>query len=169
LINVARIIRSQGKTGNLRLRFHYISPADCIELKSVYVGREGALREYKIESLVRRGKDYDLKLEGIDSLSQADGLAGLDVYLPEGALRERGEDEFYLFQLIGCLVIGRDGRRIGRVRDILSIGAAELLLVESGGKEIFIPFHRSICIEVDVNAKEIRLDPPDGLLDVNEI
>jgi 16S rRNA processing protein RimM len=169
LINIARIIRSQGKTGNLRLRFHYISPADCIELKSVFIGREGALREYKVESLVRRGKDYDLRLEGIDSLSQADGLAGLDVHLPKGVLREREDGEFYLFQLTGCRVIGRDGRRIGRVRDILSIGAAELLLVESGGKEVFIPFHRSICIEVDVNAKEIRLDPPDGLLDVNEI
>jgi 16S rRNA processing protein RimM len=169
LINVARIIRSQGKRGNLRLRFHYISPADCIELKSVFIGREGALREYKVESLVRRGKDYDLKLEGVDSLSQADNLAGLNVHLPEGSLRERGKDEFYLFQLIGCWVSGRDGRRIGRVRDILSIGAGELLLVESAGKEIFIPFHRSICTEVDVKAKEIRLDPPDGLLDVNEI
>jgi 16S rRNA processing protein RimM len=169
LINVARIIRSQGKTGNLRLRFYHISPADCIELKSVFVGREGALREYKVESLVRRGRDYDLKLEGIDSLPQADGLVGLDVHLPEGSLRERGEDEFYLFQLIGCWVSGRDGRRIGRVRDILSIGAGALLLVESEGKEIFIPFHRSICTKVDVKAKEIRLDPPDGLLDVNEI
>jgi 16S rRNA processing protein RimM len=169
LINVARIIRSQGKTGNLRIRFYHISPADCIELKSVFVGGEGALREYKVESLVRHGKDYDIKLEGIDSLSQADSLAGLNVHLPEEALRQRGEDEFYLFQLIGCSIRGPGGRQIGRVRDILSVGEGALLLVESEGKEIFIPFHRSICTEVDVKAKEIRLDPPDGLLDVNEI
>jgi len=169
LINVARILRSQGKTGELRLRFHYISPTDCTELKSVFIGKEGALREFKVESLVHRGKDYDLKLEGVESLSQADSLAGLDVHLPEGSLRERGKDEFYLFQLVGCWVSGRDGRRIGRVRDVLSSGAGELLLVESEGKDILIPFHKSICTEVDVDAKEIRLDPPDGLLDVNEI
>lgn len=169
MINVARILRSQGKTGELRLRFHYISPTDCTELKSVFIGEEGALREYKVESLVHRGKDYDLKLEGVDSLSQADSLAGLDVHLPEESLRERGKDEFYLFQLVGCWVSGRDGRRIGRVRDVLSSGAGELLLVESEGKDILIPFHKSICTEVDVDAKEIRLDPPDGLLDVNEI
>jgi 16S rRNA processing protein RimM len=169
LINVGRILRSQGKTGKLKLRFHYISAADCPDLKSFFIGKEGALREYKVESLIRRGKDYDLELEGIDSLAQADRLAGLSVHLPEDALRERGEDEFYLFQLIGCSVSGPDGRRIGRVRDILSIGEGALLLVESEGKEIFIPFHRSICTEVDVKAKKIRLDPPDGLLDVNEI
>jgi 16S rRNA processing protein RimM len=169
LINVARILRSQGKTGELRLRFHYIAPQDCVELKSVFIGKEGALREYKVESLLRRGKDYDLKLEAVDSLSQADKLRGLDVYLPESSLRQRGKDEFYVFQLVGCSVFGPDGRRIGRVREILSVGGGELLLVEGEGKEIFVPFHRSICIDVDLNSREIRLDPPDGLLDVNEI
>ena len=169
MINVARIIRSQGKTGNLRLRFHHISPSDCINLRRIFVGREGSLREYRVESLVRRGKDYDLKLEGIETLSQADGLAGLDVHLPEESLRNREEEEFYLFQLIGCRVIGPEGRRVGRVRDVVPVGTEQLLLVEGEGKEIFIPFHRSICVKVDVNAKEIHLDPPDGLLDVNEI
>jgi 16S rRNA processing protein RimM len=169
LINVGRIIRSQGKTGELRLRFHHISLRDCSGLKSVFIGKEETLREYKVESLVPRGKDFVLKLEGVDSLSQADSLAGLDVHLPEESLRKRGEGEFYLFQLIGCSVIGRDGRRIGRVRDVHSVGAGELLQVESEGKEILIPFHKTICTGVDVDAKEIRLDPPDGLLDVNEI
>ncbi len=169
MINVARILRSQGKTGEIRLRFHYISPRDCAELKSVFIGREGALKEYKVESLLRRGKDYDLKLEGVDSLSQADKLRGLDVYLPESSLRVKGKDEFYFFQLVGCSVIGRDGRRIGRVRDILSVGAGDLLIVESDGKEILVPFHKSICIEVDLKSREIRIDPPDGLMDVNEI
>ncbi|MGB7296391.1 MAG: ribosome maturation factor RimM [Candidatus Aminicenantales bacterium] len=169
MINVARILRSQGKKGELRLRFHYISPADCTELKSVFIGSEGALREYKIESLVLRGRDYDLKLEGVDGLSQADSLAGLDVFLPPESLRKRENGEFYLFQLIGCRVTGRDGLPIGRVRDVLSSGGSALLRVESGEKEILVPFHTSICTEVDVEAKEIRLDPPDGLLDVNEI
>ena len=169
MINVARIRRSQGKRGDLRLRFHHITPADCPGLKSVFIGKEGALREYKIETMVARGKFYDLKLKGIDSLPLAESLAGLDVFLPEESLRKRGKDEFYLYQLIGCRVRGPDGRPIGRVQDVLSAGAGELLQVEREGREILVPFHESICIEVDVEAKEIRIDPPDGLLDVNEI
>lgn len=169
MINVARIIRSQGKKGELRLRFHHISPADCTELKSLFVGSEGALKQYNIESLVLRGRDYDLKLEGVDELSQADRLAGQDVFLPPGSLRRRENGEFYIFQLVGCDVFDREGLPIGRVRDILSVEGGALLRVESGGKEILIPFHASICTDVDVVAKRIRLDPPDGLLDVNEI
>ena len=169
MINVARILRSQGNRGELRLRFHHISAADLTELKSVFIGREGTLREYKIEALVSRGKVYALKLEGVDSLPQADGLAGFDVFIPEGFLRKRAEDEFYFFQLIGCRVSGPDGRPIGRVEDVVSAGGSELLRVDSEGKEILIPFHKSISIKVDVEAKEIKIDPPIGLLDVNEI
>lgn len=169
MINVGRIVRSQGKKGELRLSFHHISAADLTAPKSVFVGREGALREYKIETLVPRGKVYDLKLEGVDSLPQADALAGLDVFLPKVCLRKREKDEFYLFELIGCRVSGPDGSPIGRVQDVLSLGGNAWLQVAGGGKETLIPFHEAICNRVDVEAKEIRIDPPEGLLDVNEI
>ena len=169
MINVARILRSQGNRGEIRLKFHYISAADLTRLKRVFISTEGALREYKIEALLSRGKAYDVKLEGVNSLPEADRLAGRDVYVPEESLRKRAEDEFYLFQLIGCRVSGPDGHMIGRVEDVLSAGESELLRVDSDGKEILIPFHRSICVKIDLENKEIRIDPPEGLLDVNEI
>jgi len=169
LVTVARILRSQGREGGLRLRFYHITPADCRELRRVFIGREGDLREYVIESLVGRGKDYDLKLEGVDSLSQAERLAGQDVWISEESLKPRETGEFFLFELIGCEVVGPEGKIAGRVVDILSVGEGELLVVEGSGAEVLIPFHESICTEVDVRRKRIRVDPPDGLLDLNEI
>jgi 16S rRNA processing protein RimM len=169
LITVARILRSQGRTGELRARFFYITPADCPGLKSVFVGREGDFREYAVESLTLRGKNFDLKLEGVDSLSQADGMAGLDILVPEETLKERAKDEYFLFQLIGCAVIDGRGDLAGRVKDVMGAGSGDLLVVEHGGREILIPFHESICIEVDIPGKRIRIDPPEGLLDLNEI
>jgi ribosomal 30S subunit maturation factor RimM len=44
-----------------------------------------------------------------------------------------------------------------------------LLIVNKKGQEILIPFHQSICKEVDIARKEIRIDPPEGLLDLDEI
>ena len=169
MITVARILRSQGREGELRLRFYHITPADCRELSRIFIGSEGDCREYVIKSLVRRGKDYDLKLQGVDSLSQAERLAGRDVWIPEESLRPRPSGEFFLFELIGCEVVDPEGKTTGRVTDILSVGESELLVVERSGEEVLIPFHESICTEVDVRGKRIRVDPPDGLLNLNEI
>ncbi len=48
------------------------------------------------------------------------------------------------------------------------LGASSLLVVDRRGKEALIPFHESFCKEVDLAAKEIRVDLPAGLLDLNE-
>ena len=65
----------------------------------------------------------------------------------------------------------RDGRAVGTVRKVWEAGGAPLLILDSsaGKDEIYIPFNRSICPEIDVAAKRIVIDPPDGLLDLNEI
>jgi ribosomal 30S subunit maturation factor RimM len=37
------------------------------------------------------------------------------------------------------------------------------------GRELFVPFTEAICVEVDPEARVIVIDPPDGLLELNEI
>jgi 16S rRNA processing protein RimM len=66
-------------------------------------------------------------------------------------------------------VVTEGGDLIGSVKDILFIKENDLLVVEKGEKKMLIPFTESICIGVDLGKKEIVIDPPDGLLDLNEI
>lgn len=57
------------------------------------------------------------------------------------------------------------------MKAVWETGGAPLLVLdaEKGKAEIYIPFSRTICPEIDVRAKRIVIDPPDGLLDLNEI
>lgn len=66
-------------------------------------------------------------------------------------------------------MVTEGGDLIGLVKDILFIKKNDLLVVEKGERKMLIPFTESICIEVDLGKKEIVIDPPDGLLDLNEI
>jgi 16S rRNA processing protein RimM len=169
LICVGRILRSQGKTGEVKLRLYDESQIDLSSVVSVFLGKEGELKEYRIQSLVPLKRDYDLKLAGVDSLSEADGLAGLDVWLPEAALKPLGEGQYYLYELKDCTVVGPNGEEIGVVVDILSPESNPVLVLDRRGKEVLVPFHESICKEVNLVRREIRIDPPAGLLDLNEI
>jgi len=55
------------------------------------------------------------------------------------------------------------------VKDILFIRENDLLVVEKGDRKMLIPFTQSICTRVDLAKKIIVIDPPDGLLNLNDI
>lgn len=169
MISVGKILRSHGERGELRLKLYDNNLVEPAELRTVFVGKEGELKEFQVESLIPRGKAYHIKLARVDSLRQADCLAGLEVFVPEESLRRPEGGQYYLFQLKGCSVLSKEGKLIGKVVDVLSVPANDLLVVEREGKEILIPFHESICLEVNLAKKEIQVDPPAGLLDLNEI
>lgn len=87
----------------------------------------------------------------------------------EETLHPLDKGKYYLFQLSGCSVVTKSGDSVGSVKDILFIKGNELLVVERGEQDVFIPFTESICIGIDLKRKKIVIDPPDGLLDLNEI
>jgi len=108
-------------------------------------------------------------LKGIDTLDRADAIAGSEIYIPEEGFGPLEDGHYYHFQIIGSAVVTKDGESVGTVKSLLPAGDRTLLVVDRGGREVLIPFTRSICLEVDTSRREIRVDPPDGLLDLNEI
>lgn len=105
----------------------------------------------------------------MDSLAAADGLAGCDVYVPEEALPPARKGSYYDFQIIGCRVVGKEGEEIGTVTGLWPVGGRDLLVLDRGGREALIPFMESLIAEIDVAARTIRVELPDGLLDLNDI
>lgn len=89
--------------------------------------------------------------------------------LPEEELSRLDEASYYLFQIIGCSVVTINGIEVGTVKDMILIKENDILEVVSKGKEILIPFTEDICVEVDTMKGEIIIDPPEGLLEINEI
>ncbi|MBC7911786.1 MAG: PRC-barrel domain-containing protein, partial [Pyrinomonadaceae bacterium] len=71
----------------------------------------------------------------------------------------------YNWQLIDCRVETIDKRELGRVAEVLHTGAAPVLVIKDAEREHLIPLAESICVEVDPEAKLIRVDPPEGLLE----
>ena len=56
---------------------------------------------------------------------------------------------------------------IGRVREVMRTGGVEILVVTNeAGHETLIPMARDICLDIDVEKKLIRIDPPEGLLEL---
>ena len=79
-----------------------------------------------------------------------------------------GEGVYYQHQLVGCDVETVSGGRIGQVSRVDGGAGGSLLAVRGARGEVLIPFARHICVDIDVAARRIRIDPPEGLLELNE-
>lgn len=109
-----------------------------------------------------------LKFRGYDTMDAARALVGAGLVIDESDRKPLEPDEFYQHELLGTEAVTSDGTLLGIVRDLLSTGAAPLLVIENERKdEILIPFTSEICVDVDLKARRIIVDPPPGLLELN--
>jgi len=77
------------------------------------------------------------------------------------------ENSFYDWELIGCRVETTEGQTVGDVDKIVRTGKAELLsIVDAEGHDRLVPMVGDIVIDIDKEQKLIRIDPPEGLLEL---
>jgi 16S rRNA processing protein RimM len=167
LISVARIARPQGNRGEVIADLLTDFPERFARLGRVYVKRaDGRLLLLDLEnSRMHKGR-VALKFAGCDTVSGAEELRDARVLVPRDQLVELPEDTYYDFDLIGCEVVAIEGRHLGRVEEVLNYGAAPLLVVRGGARELLIPLVLSICVEISTERKRIVVNPPEGLLDL---
>jgi 16S rRNA processing protein RimM len=114
---------------------------------------------------VRPHKDRLLiRIEGIDDANAAEAYAGSTLYADREKL-DVGEGEYLDVDLIGCSVAGIDGKDYGKVTAVEHYPASDMLVV--AGR--MVPMVHAIIKSIDIQAKQIVVDPPAGLLDDDAI
>jgi len=112
-----------------------------------------------------------LHFEGVDSITDAEKLAGLTVAIPASERASLGEDEVYIDDLVGCMLTDvRAGQSllVGPIAEVdRSAGPIALLVVKGSQGEVLVPFAKSFLRKLDTAAKVIEMDLPEGLVELN--
>lgn len=125
----------------------------------------GKTRPARVEQVWWHDGRPVFKFAGIDSISDAEQVAGADVLVPDSERELPEEGAYSHADLIGCVVWDRE-KRVGVVRGIEDFGGPTLLDVKlEDGRDALVPFAKAICKEIDVATKNIRAELPEGLLD----
>jgi 16S rRNA processing protein RimM len=166
---VGRIARSHGLRGQV-----VINPeTDFVEERfaegAILWTRSAAGEEQLtiVSSRVQNGHPI-VGFEGFTCVEEVERLAGLELRVPEETLQPLQPGTYYEHQLIGCAVETTSGDPVGSVEKVEGGGGASRLVMNGPRGEILIPLAVDICVEIDVANKKIRIDPPEGLLDLNE-
>ncbi|HRO31586.1 MULTISPECIES: ribosome maturation factor RimM [Micrococcaceae] len=168
-VRVARIGRPHGIRGDVTVQLYTDDPESRFVPGAVLEGRRGSGGRDGNLTVVRARWNKDILLLAFDEVTDRNGaeeLRGTELF---AAPDEPGEDEgWYEEDLIGLSVVV-DGARVGAVSGLVTGEVQDLLQVTlDSGAEALVPFVEEIVPEVDLDAGTVTLDPPPGLLTLNE-
>ncbi|CAN7593741.1 ribosome maturation factor RimM [Bosea sp. LjRoot9] len=110
------------------------------------------------------------RLKGVTSREAAESLAGVKLFVSRDKLPlVEDEDEFLQADLIGCTVVAPDGVILGAVTAVANYGAGDLLdIAMPDGRSVLMPFTKAFAPRIDVTARRIEAEPPEGLFEVDD-
>ena len=171
---VGRVAKAHGVTGEVVVDVRTDDPdtrfAPGITLRGK-VGRNGPERPFVVESVRDHAGRLLVRLEGVSDRNAADALRGTLFLVDTADLPPIDDpDEFYDHELEGLRVRTVAGADVGVVAEVLHTAAGELLSVKTGeGAEVLVPFVGAIVTSVSRQDQLIEIDPPDGLLNLEDL
>ncbi len=131
----------------------------------------GARRELQLEEHWFHKGGVVLKFAGVESISDAEQLAGLELQVPFEQRTELEAGATYVSDVVGCEVWMRnsDGQQLlGTVSEVqFGAGEAPLLVVRAkigAEQEILIPYAEEFLKSADFERRRIEMELPQGLL-----
>jgi 16S rRNA processing protein RimM len=169
LVLVGRVARTHGLRGQVVVNPETDFVAERFQRGAeVWTRVDGRERALTIVDARVEGRRPILAFDGYGSVEASEALAGAELRVPESSLQPLPEGSYYLHQLAGCRVETTEGAPVGTVSRVDGGAGAAVLVVDGAGGEVLVPLAQEICVGIDVDARVIRVQLPEGLLELNE-
>ena len=169
LLLVGRVARAHGNRGQVIVNPDTDFAEERFKVGIVLlVGPSGRAEPREIREVrFHQGRPV-IGFDRVGTMNDAEALAGAELWLPADALPPLPEGTYYRHDLAGCEVIDTGGAPIGAVSRIEGTLERSYLVVDREGGEVMIPMVAEFCVNVDLPARRITVQLPDGLLEVYE-
>ncbi|MGL4731621.1 MAG: ribosome maturation factor RimM [Clostridium sp.] len=154
-MSIGQITKPHGVRGEVKVFSLTDSLEEFTTLEKVYIDDE----ERKITSCKLQSDRAILKIEGIESMNDAEKYRNKYIKIHRDDARELEEDAYYIADLIDCKVIDTEGKELGKVYDVLETGSNDVYWVKGGEKEVLVPALKEIVVNVDIEKSEIIIKP----------
>lgn len=162
-ITIGQVLAPWGLEGKLKVEVITDFPHRLSPRSQLYVDRQPVTIA---GTSWQKGKAI-IKLEGIDSVEQAEELRDKTLEIHRRQLETLPEGQYYHFQLIGLEVWTTEGKRLGKVIRVLSAPSNDNYVVSGEKGEILIPAIEDVVKSVDLESGRITIEAIEGLLDLN--
>ncbi len=164
-LELGQIVSTHGVKGELRINPWCDSPDFAKKFKRVYFDALGH-KEVKVVSCRAHGNVILMKLEGIDSIEDAQQYRNQMLYIKRDDAK-LSKTTWFIEELIGCNVCDADTLKYyGKITDVSQTGANDVWhITDDTEAEYLIPAIKDVVIDVDVLSNIIKIRPLKGIFD----
>ncbi len=167
---VGKILKPHGLRGEVFFYsfsgdYSYLDDAETLYLQ---IPRTGELKPFQLEKSRPANDGEILTLKGVTDRNQSEAISKSEVFVDESLFESEEGDDLYLVELENFQVFN-GGKKIGYIVGFSDNGMQDLFEVELDSKEIvLIPFVEEFVEEILHDQKEIYMQLPQGLLEINQ-
>ncbi len=163
---LGKITKKYSFKGEVLIKIDGNLSQDYFNLKNILIENEKKLVPFFIKNIKLHKPDIlRVKFEDIDSEELANKILRKDVYLPLSILPPLIGKKFYFHEVIGFKAFNND-KIIGIIKNINDQSPQATFEIKNNDRIILIPVHDDFIIKINRKEKSIKLNMPNGLLDL---
>ena len=135
-------------------------------LKRVFIGRdEKTATATTVEDVISNQKGLFVKLSAVHDRTEAEQCVGQFLFVDEKNVRRPKKGEYFIHDIIGCIVKTTDGKVVGVVEDVVRSQAQDLWAIRVNKEIVYIPAVKEFIKKVDIAGKIIVVSIIEGLIE----
>lgn len=159
---IGKVKDAQGIKGDLFI-YLFVPVEDWIEdLEIVRLGD----KVFSLKNFREHKQGLVITVESIHDRNAAEVLKGKEFAVDSSLFVSEEGEAIYLSEILDFEVIEAQVGLLGRVHSFVDNGVYDLLVLEYKGIDIQLPFVDEFITEIDHEMKQIHMQLPEGLLDV---
>ena len=136
-LEIGQIVNTNGLKGMVKVNPFTDDMMRFEELEDLYIQYKGNLKKVKIEQVRYQKNQVLLKLEGINSIEEAENYRNCYLKIHRKDARNLEEDMYFIADLIGLEVYTKQNELLGKLDDVFSTGSNDVYVVkDQNGKQI---------------------------------
>ncbi|MCM1183172.1 MAG: ribosome maturation factor RimM [Roseburia sp.] len=166
ILQVGIITQTHGLRGEVKVFPTTDDPKRFKRLKEVLLDTGKEKLPLEIEGVRFFKKLVILKFKGYDDINDIERYKGKSLYVTrENAVRLR-KDEYFIADLIDLEVFDEEDQPLGVLTNVIETGANDVYAVRlANGRELLLPAIKQCILEVDMEARRMKVHVLDGLMD----
>lgn len=164
LLPIGRVMKPHGVKGKVKVDYFGKDLDRPSFYREIFIKDEkGKPKSYEVLEAVPQPPRLILRLKGIEKVEETEPLVGKEILVEKDALLKLGEGEYYWIDILGMRVETREGKGIGKVKEILPTGANDVYVVQGKRREILLPATEEVIQSIDVERGVMKVIRMEGL------